>query len=88
MGTDAGGTCNFDSPTLYLPRWNKEKVKAAVKAAGLNSFEWMPFGRSRAFLVVSVPCAGQGYTRTNAAKAMSKRLGEFGYDSGMYYQAD
>lgn len=88
MGTDDGGTCNFDSPTLYLPRWNKEKVKAAVKAAGLNSFEWTPFGRNRAFLVVSVPCAGQGYTRTNAAEAMSKRLGELGYDSGMYYQAD
>ena len=88
MGTDDGGTCNFDSPTLYLPRWNKEKVKSAVKAAGLNSFEWTPFGRNRAFLVVSVPCAGQGYTRTNAAEAMSKRLGELGYDSGMYYQAD
>lgn len=58
MGTDDGGTCNFDSPTLYLPRWNKEQVKAAVKAAGLNSFEWKPFGRQRAFLVVSVPCAG------------------------------
>lgn len=88
MGTDDGGTCNFDSPTLYLPRWNKEQVKAAVKAAGLNSFEWKPFGRQRAFLVVSVPCAGQGYTRTNAAEAMSKRLGELGYDSGMYYQMD
>ena len=88
MGTDDGGTCNFDSPTLYLPRWNKEQVKAAVKAAGLNSFEWKPFGRQRAFLVVSVPCAGQGYTRTNAAEAMSKRLGELGYDSGMYYQTD
>lgn len=88
MGTDDGGTCNFDSPTLYLPRWNKEQVKAAVKAAGLNSFEWKPFGRQRTFLVVSVPCAGQGYTRTNAAEAMSKRLGELGYDSGMYYQMD
>lgn len=88
MGTDDCGTCNFDSPTLYLPRWNKERVKAAVKAAGLNSFEWKPFGRQRAFLVVSVPCAGQGYTRTNAAEAMSKRLGELGYDSGIYYQMD
>lgn len=88
MGTDDGGTCNFDSPTLHLPRWNKEKVKAAVKAAGLNSFEWKPFKGHGSFLVVSVPCAGQGYTRTNAAEAMSKRLGELGYDAGMYYQAD
>lgn len=88
MGTDDGGTCNFDSPTLYLPRWNKEKVKAAVKAAGLNSFEWEPSCGHEAFLVVSVPCAGQGNTRTNAAEAMSKRLGELGYDSGMYYQMD
>lgn len=86
MGTDDGGTCNFDSPTLYLPRWNKEKVKAAVKAAGLRCFEWKPYGRT--FWTFSVPCAGQGYTRTNAAEAMSTYLGDLGYDAGMYYQAD
>lgn len=86
MGEDDGGTCNFDSPTLYLPRWNKDKIKEAAKAAGLGCFEWKPYGRT--FWTFSVPCAGQGYTRTNAAEAMSAYLGDIGYDAGMYYQAD
>lgn len=86
MGADDGGTCNFDSPTLYLPRWNKDKIKEAAKAAGLGCFEWKPYGRT--FWTFSVPCAGQGYTRTNAAEAMSAYLGDIGYDAGMYYQTD
>ena len=86
MGTDDGGTCNLDSPTLYLPGWDKEKVKTAAKSAGLGCSEWKPFGRT--FWVFSVPCAGQGYTRTKAAEAMSSYLGDVGYDAGMYYQVD
>lgn len=86
MGDDDGGTCNFDSPTLHLPRWNADSVKEAARFAGLGCFEWKPFGQT--FWVFSVPCAGQGYTRTNAAEAMSKYLGNLGYDAGMYYQAD
>lgn len=86
MGADDGGTCNFDSPTLYLPRWNKDKIKEAAKAAGLRCSEWKPYGRT--FWTFSVPCAGQGYTRTNAAEAMSAYLGDIGYDAGMYYQTD
>lgn len=87
MGADDGGTCNFDSPTLCLPRWNKEKVEAAVKEAGLRCFEWRPFGGTK-FWVISVPGTGQGYTRTNAAEAMKEYLGNAGYHAGMYYQAD
>lgn len=86
MGCDDGGTCNFDSPTLYLPRWDKEKVKKAAEVAGLKCFEWKPFGRT--FWVFSVPYAGQGYTRTYAAEAISAYLNDVGYDAGMYYQAD
>lgn len=86
MGADDGGTCNFDSPTLYLPRWNKDKIKEAAKAAGLRCSEWKPYGRT--FWTFSVPCAGQGCTRTNAAEAMSAYLGDIGYDAGMYYQTD
>ena len=86
MGDDDGGTCNFDSPTLHLPRWNADSVKEAAKSAGLRCFEWKPFGQT--FWVFSVPCAGQGYTRTNAAEAMRRYLEKLGYDAGMYYQAD
>lgn len=85
-GEDDGGTCNFDSPTLYLPRWKKQMVQTAAKAVGLGCSIWKAFSKS--VYVFSVPGVGQGYTRTYAAEAMSKFLGELGYDSGMYYQMD
>ena len=28
-----GGTCNFDSPSLLLPRWQEKKIKQAAKEA-------------------------------------------------------
>lgn len=85
-GENDGGTCNFDSPTLYLPRWKRQLVETAAKEAGLGCFVWKAFSKSA--YVFSVPGVGQGYTRTNAAEAMSQFLGAFGYDSGMYYQMD
>ena len=85
-GTDDGGTCNFDSPTLYLPRWNRKKVEAAAKTAGVGCFMWSSFSKS--CYVFSVPGVGQGYTRTNAAEAMKDFLKDRGYEAGMYYQMD
>ena len=85
-GTDDGGTCNFDSPTLYLPRWNRKKVEAAAKTAGVGCFMWSSF--SKRCYVFSVPGVGQGYTRTNAAEAMKDFLKSRGYEAGMYYQMD
>lgn len=85
-GTDDGGTCNFDSPTLYLRGWNRSMVKAAAKTAGIGCFSWDSF--SKCCYVFSIPGVGQGYTRTNAAEAMKDYLEGLGYDAGMYYQAD
>lgn len=85
-GTDDGGTCNFDSPTLYLPRWDRKKVETAARVAGVGCSTWDSF--SKKCYVFSVPGVGQGYTRTNAAEAMSKFLESRGYDAGMYYQMD
>lgn len=85
-GTDDGGTCNFDSPTLYLPHWNRKKVEAAANTAGVGCFMWSSF--SKRCYVFSVPGVGQGYTRTNAAEAMKDFLKYRGYDAGMYYQMD
>ena len=85
-GTDDGGTCNFDSPTLYLPRWNRKKVEAAAKTAGVGCCMWSSFSKS--CYVFSVPGVGQGYTRTNAAEAMKDFLKDRGYEAGMYYQMD
>ena len=85
-GTDDGGTCNFDAPTLHLPRWNQKMVEAAAKEAGTGCFQWKAFSKS--VYVFSVPGVGQGYTRTCAAEAMSDFLKDRGYDAGMYYQMD
>lgn len=85
-GTDDGGTSNFDAPTIRLPEWDKQLVKAAAKAAGVICSEWTLWGDGS--YVFSVPGVGQGYTRTKAAEAMSQYLREKGYDAGMYYQMD
>lgn len=86
MGTDDGGTSNFDAPTLRLPRWNKKLVEASAKTAGVGCFIWNLCGCKS--YVFSIPGVGQGYTRTKAAEAMSTHLKELGYDAGMYYQVD
>ena len=86
MGDDDGGTCNFDAPTLFLTGWDKKLVEAAAKTAGVGCFEWTSLCSET--YVFSVRGAGQGYTRTKAAEAMSRYLKDHGYDAGMYYQMD
>lgn len=86
MGTDDGGTSNFDAPTISLPKWDKKLVVAAAKAAGTRCLEWELWGDKSYILTISG--VGQGYTRTKAAEAMSRYLKEQGYDAGMYYQMD
>ena len=82
-----GGTCNFDSPTLILPRWRKALVKQAAKEAGSNCFEWKSFGVSGEF-VFSTLTGGQGNARTRNAEAVKNMLKTMGYDASMYYQMD
>lgn len=72
-----GGTCNFDSPTIRLPRWNKRNVES------LGAYEWY---KSRFVFSPNSRC--QGYGRTVNAEAMCKALSDMGYDAGMYYQMD
>lgn len=86
MGTDDGGTCNFDAPALFLTDWKKKLAEAAARTAGVGCFEW-EFLNNKAY-VFSVRGAGQGYTRTKAAEAMSHYLKEQGYEAMVYYQMD
>lgn len=86
-GDDDGGTCNFDSPSLHLPGWEKKKVEAAAKAAGLGCFVWNLWG-SKSYVFSIREGVGQGMTRTKAADAMTERLKALGYDSMTYCQAD
>lgn len=84
--TEDGGTCNFDSMTLSLPRWKREKVKDAVSRAGLRCWAHSAWGAIE--YVISVPVARQANARTRQAEAMRASMKERGYDAGMYYQMD
>lgn len=84
--SDDGGTCNFDSATLYLRGWNSKKVEQAAREAGVGFFIWNLWG-SKSF-VFPIPGTAQGNARTEAAEAMRESLKGMGYDAGMYCQAD
>lgn len=78
-----GGTCNFDSPTIDLPRWQAEKIKQAAEEAGTHCYKW--FGSTWVF---SPRTRAQGFARTRNAVAIKDKLCEFGYESYMYYAMD
>lgn len=81
------GTCNFDSPTLYLPRWKKDLVEQATKEAGTRcwklSGDWW-----KGCYVISPHTHSQGYPRTKNAEAMNDHFKAVGYTGSVYYQMD
>jgi hypothetical protein len=81
-----GGTCNFDSPALYLPRWNGRLVAQAAKEAGSGAFEWKGYGGRR--YVLRPDSFAQANARSRNAEAAAKALSALGYDCMMYYQMD
>lgn len=84
---DDVGTCNFDSPTLLLPRWNTKLVEQAAMEAGTRCWKWTgSWGGGR--FVISPHTHSQGYPRTRNAEAVSHYLKEAGYQAGMYYMMD
>lgn len=83
---DDGGTCNFDAPTLRLPRWNKAHVQTAAQMAGVGCFQWTGWSKPEWVICPRVPA--QANRRTKCAERMHELLLELGYDSGMYYQMD
>lgn len=81
-----GGTCNFDSAALSLPRWNADKVKQAAKEAGTGCFIWNCYG-SRQF-VFGPSSRAQANARSRNAEAMTRALRSMGYDAMDYCQMD
>ena len=79
-----GGTCNFDAPSLLLPRWQSAKVKQACEEAGGDYFRW---GYSNRY-VICLRLPGQAYKRETAAEAMTKALADIGYDALTYSAID
>lgn len=81
-----GGTCNFDSVALNLPRWQAAKVEQAAKEAGTSCFSWDLFGGRR--WVFGPDTRAQGNARTRNAEAMTRALAGMGYQAMDYCQMD
>lgn len=81
-----GGTCNFDTPTVFFGRTSRTKVEAAAKAAGItvHYFSWM--GRTACW--INVRMDGQANLRSRMAEAADKVLKAAGLKAVMYYQMD
>lgn len=82
--TDDGGTCNFDSLMLSLPRKQHAKVFEAVEKAGLRAWHsnfWKAF-------IISTPVFSQANRRTAQAEIMRDIMKDCGYDASVYYQMD
>ena len=82
-----GGTCNFDSPVIYLPRWKKELVEQAAKEAGTRCWK-LDYGFWKGCYVISPKTHSQGYPRTKNAEAMGAHFNAAGYTGGVYYMMD
>lgn len=87
-GSEDGGTCNFDSPTIDYRAMHMSKAKAAeaIKAAGLRCVDWHSYGGI--MLVVCGIGRGQGNRNSRMAEAAEKSLKASGVAAGMYYQMD
>lgn len=81
-----GGTCNFDSPSLLLPRWQEKKVKQAAKEAGIGCFKWELYGGAR--YVFTTPTGAQGNRNCRVSEAMCKALETLGYSVLQYCSMD
>ena len=78
-----GGTCNFDSPAIYLPKWRKSLVEQAAREAGCGCFDI-----STGCFLFMPDTGGQGNARTRNARAMTNKLKELGYKASVHYQMD
>lgn len=84
--TDDGGTCNFDSLELSLPRYNAKNTIEAIAAAGLRGFRTTQFGTT--VYLIHPPVSRQGNARTRQAEAMRDVMKKLGYSASVWYQMD
>lgn len=80
---DDGGTCNMDSPMVWLPRWNAAKIKEAARAAGSGAYK-----HRGSWWIFRTGVYAQGDPRTIAAKAASSLMEARGYKATVYYMMD
>lgn len=74
MGNDGSGAFNFDSVSIYLPRWREKLIINAAKTAGVDCFK----RRRGSSYLISISKAGDCLMRTKAVEAMSDFLNNMG----------
>lgn len=91
--SDDGGTYNFDSPVLYMPKGTRETTMDKIGlCAGVSFMKWesRPFaGADRsAWLIFGDFMSGQGNRRSRSTEAFAASLKADGFESDTYYQMD
>ena len=88
--SDDGGTCNFDSPVLFLPKGTRETTMDKIGlCAGVSFMKWeskvfAACGYS-AWLIFGDFMSGQGNRRSRIAEAFTDSLKADGFESDTYY---
>jgi hypothetical protein len=87
---DDGGTCNLDTPAVFLNRWCEDKVKEAAEKAGSYAIKCDDLTRyfKKTLFTFTFGTRNQGYRRTARAEAICKVLSEMGYETYLYEQMD
>jgi len=80
-----GGTCNMDSPMIYLPGVRAAKITAAAKEAGIEVDRL--HGRAGEWFVRTTT-NGQANRRTLMARAACKAIKLAGFQGRMFFHAD
>lgn len=78
-----GGTCNFDTPYLFLLGWTNEEIQKAFQLTELR-----PYIRKTGQVLVFDACEGQGFRRTEMARAFRDSMRESGYNAYVEYRMD
>ena len=77
------GTCNFDSPIIYLEGWRRRDVLEAFKLTGLS-----PYFKDGGGIMIEGACNGFGARRTAMAEAFRDSLKAQGYKAYVHYVMD
>lgn len=81
-----GGTCNFDTPVVHLPRMRAVAVNAAAKEAGISVSRCSSYGAGHWF--VDLEFCGQADMRTRMARAATEALKDAGLSAMTFYMMD
>lgn len=80
-----GGSCNFDTPVIKLPRVRATLVHECAADAGIRVSPAY-YGAGRWLVHVYAP--GQAYKRTKTAEAARDALQAAGFDAAVDYRLD